>query len=185
MEKIYEKLVRGDPKAQAEVYNEFRNGYWTFLMGRYGDLPREFLEECLQDGFLKIFSKVGQLQNPKKLREWGISVLDNITKNKIRTEYKCIKNGKRIDKPQFTELSEYVDIAYKQGIEKNIDIQLIPNFLNAVKMGPRARLAVDLILQGYNYKEAAKEMNTDHKVAKELFYQGYRKIIKHKTKPIL
>lgn len=84
-EGLYEKCKRGDPKAQRELYDLFKNR----LMGlcRRYTRTREAAEDVLQESFIKIFTRFHQLSSPDKTEGWLKSVavrtaIDHYNKHK-------------------------------------------------------------------------------------------------------
>ena len=79
MEMSYAQMVDGsrrhDPAAQRALYDELA----PMAMGicvRYAP-DRDQARDLLQDGFVKIYEKLGTLRNPQKLRSWAYNVMVN------------------------------------------------------------------------------------------------------------
>ncbi|HZY79842.1 MAG TPA: RNA polymerase sigma factor [Cyclobacteriaceae bacterium] len=85
LQKLYDRCKKGEPKAQREVYDLFKNR----LMGlcRRYTRNREEAEDVLQESFIKIFSKFHQVESADKIEGWMKSVavrtaIDHYNKNK-------------------------------------------------------------------------------------------------------
>lgn len=82
---LYERCKKGDPKAQRELYDLFKNR----LMGlcRRYTRTREEAEDVLQESFIKIFTRFQQVSSPDKVEGWVKSVavrtaIDHYNKSK-------------------------------------------------------------------------------------------------------
>jgi RNA polymerase sigma-70 factor (ECF subfamily) len=72
LQSLFERCKRGEPKAQRELYDLFKNR----LMGlcrRYAG-SREEAEDVLQESFIKIFGKIHQVGEAEKAESWMKSV---------------------------------------------------------------------------------------------------------------
>src|SRR5688572_12964047 len=69
---LFEHCKRGDAKAQRILYDLFK-GKLMGLCRRYTQ-NREEAKDVLQETFIKIFTRIAQLESPDKLESWMKSV---------------------------------------------------------------------------------------------------------------
>ncbi len=84
---IFERCKKNDPQAQRLLYDLFK-GKLMGLCRRYA-ASREEAQDVLQESFIKIFTKINQLETSDKLESWMKSVvvrtaIDQYHKQKAR-----------------------------------------------------------------------------------------------------
>lgn len=72
---MVEGCLRRDAKAQRALYDELAPMSMGVCM-RYAS-SREEARDLLQDGFVKVFEKIGSLREPAKLRSWTYNIMVN------------------------------------------------------------------------------------------------------------
>ena len=75
---------RSDRKAQRKVYEKMAGRLYS-VCKRYLKNDED-IEEVLADTFYKIFTKIGQLQNPDTFEAWAKKIAVNECLQKLRTD---------------------------------------------------------------------------------------------------
>jgi RNA polymerase sigma factor (sigma-70 family) len=139
---MLEQCKRNDSRAQRALYDHFK----ARLMGlcrRYAK-SREDAQDMLQESFVKIFTRIGQLHSADKLEQWMKSIV-------VRTAIDHYNKRKR-QEPVYAEV-EY-DIAgtdYEHVLESVSDEQLIA-VINGLPEG--CRMVFNLFeVEGYTHAE--------------------------------
>lgn len=146
MEMTYADIVKGclhhNPKAQRALYDDLA----PMAMGvcsRYA-MSRDEAHDLLQDGFVKVYEKIGTLRNPDKLRSWVYNIM-------VNTCIQCYR------KRQHETLMEDMDVFD--------DPEEMPAFTTGEVMAalqrltPSQRMAFNLCcIEDRSYDEAAGEM---------------------------
>lgn len=143
--KLFVRCKAHDRKAQRELYDSYK----PVLMGicrRYAR-SKEDAQDILQDGFIKIFNKLHQVEEVEKVEGWMKSVIVNTA---IDHYHKSSKNPLAV---LGKEEEQMVDINYAEILEKLSDEYLI-NCINALPEG--CRLVFNLFeVEGYSHDEIA------------------------------
>jgi RNA polymerase sigma factor (sigma-70 family) len=141
---LLEQCKRNDRRAQRTLYDHFK-GSLMGLCRRYAK-NREDAQDMLQETFVKIFTKIEQLESPEKLDAWVKSIA-------VRT---AIDHYNRIKKqePVYTD-GEYrvAGIDYELVLENLSDEHLI-TIINGLPEG--CRIVFNLFeVEGYSHSEIA------------------------------
>ncbi len=146
MSMTYEEMVDGcrrrNAKAQRALYDE--------LAPMAAGVCRRYSTDCdeahdmLQDGFVKIYERIGSLRDPQKLRSWVYNIMVNT----------CIQHYRRA---RYTVLMEMdSDIAEREA-DLPYSMEDIVRALDTLT--PMQRMAFNLCYaEEYSYEEAAKQM---------------------------
>lgn len=101
MSMTYAQIVEGcrhrKPTAQRALYDELS----PMAMGvcrRYTS-NRDDANDMLQDGFVRVFEKIGTLRDPQKLRSWVYNIMVNV----------CIQHFRRSRNTVLQEMDAFVD----------------------------------------------------------------------------
>jgi len=79
-----ERLKQHDERALQEIMEQYGNELKrsAYLMVK----DHQLAEEIVQDGFVKVFQKIHQIQDGTKLKSWLMSVVLNQCRTKMRTK---------------------------------------------------------------------------------------------------
>lgn len=145
---LFENFKRGEAKAQRILYDLFK----ARLMGlcrRYARSKDE-AQDILQESFIKIFSKVGQLESVDKLESWmkAITVrtaIDQYHKTKIHDAiFSTIKEA------------EHGDLSAEVSLHNFMDEEVV-GLVNGLPDG--CRMIFNLyVVEGYSHGEIAEMM---------------------------
>ena len=146
MSMSYAEMVDGcrrrNAKAQRALYDELAP-MAAGICRRYS-ADREEAKDMLQDGFVKVYERIGSLRDPQKLRSWVYNIMVNT----------CIQHYRKARHTVLMEMDnetreETVELQY--GME---DIVRALGTLTAVQ-----RMAFNLCCaEEYSYEEAAEHM---------------------------
>ena len=100
---LFARCKKGDARAQRLLYDLYK-GKLMGICRRY-TRNREEAQDVLQETFIRIFSKISQLESPEKLERWmkAIAVRTAIThyhRDKTRSALFAESSGNKYDAPQ-------------------------------------------------------------------------------------
>lgn len=147
MSMSYAEMVEGcrrrNAKAQRALYDELA----PMAMGvcyRY-TVDRDEAHDMLQDGFVKVFERIGTLRDPQKLRSWTYNIMVNT----------CIQHYRRTRHTVLQEMDEMVD---EVASEMPYTMEEIVEAMGTVS--PTQRMAFNLCcVEELSMAEAAHKMN--------------------------
>lgn len=149
---LLSECQRNDRNAQRKVYEK--------MAGRLYSVCRRYLkndediEEVLADTFYKIFTKIGQLQNPDTFEAWARKITVNECLQKLRT-----------NKALFISLEEN-QIDSPESSTENLSFEKdILNLLNFLPEGCRAIFNL-FAIEGYPHKEIATMLSISEGTSK-------------------
>ncbi len=147
MSMSYAEMVEGcrrrNAKAQRALYDELA----PMAMGvcyRY-TVDRDEAHDMLQDGFVKVFERIGTLRDPQKLRSWTYNIMVNT----------CIQHYRRTRHTVLQEMDEMVD---EVASEMPYTMEEIVEAMGTIS--PTQRMAFNLCcVEELSMAEAAHKMN--------------------------
>lgn len=143
---------RNDRKAQRKVYEKMAGRLYS-VCRRYLK-SNEDIEEVLADTFYKIFTKIGQLQNPDTFEAWAKKITVNECLQKLRT-----------DKALFISLEEHF-VESSMGSSEHISFEKdILSLLRFLPEGCRAIFNL-FVIEGYPHKEIASMLSISEGTSK-------------------
>lgn len=153
MEKeLLSECQRNDRNAQRKVYEKMAGRLYS-VCKRYLKSDED-IEEVLADTFYKIFTKIGQLQNPDTFEVWAKKITVNQCLQKLRS-----------DKALFISLEETM-IHPSEGTVEHISFEKdILNLLNFLPEGCRAIFNL-FAIEGYPHKEIAAMLSISEGTSK-------------------
>jgi RNA polymerase sigma factor (sigma-70 family) len=168
---IFERCKKNDPQAQRLLYDLFK-GKLMGLCRRYAT-SREEAQDVLQESFVKIFTKINQLQTSDKLESWMKSVV-------VRTaidHYHKQKNKElvfnRIDKEAFTVEDQLSSL---QTVTDDFLIQVV----NSLPAG--CRMVFNLFaIEGYSHAEIAVILAVTEGTSRSQYHHA-KMLLKEKLK---
>jgi len=131
----------GDPAAQRELYELFKTKMFGICL-RYAK-DYDDAQDILQDGFLKVYEKVGQFKFKGSFEGWIRKIMVNTALERFRTKYQMIDindNIKEVDRKAANDI--IADISAKELLK----------FVQ--ELSPRYRAVFNLYaIEGYSHKE--------------------------------
>lgn len=167
LDDLINDLKAGKRKAQAVLYKK----YAPVLLGicmRYSKSRAE-AEDVLQEGFIKIFEKVGALKKSSSLEPWMKRIMINTA---INTYHKNLKHyyhqdidDVQIDDP-LDQSSEYM---------ANVSPDLVMKSIQDLPQGYQVVLNM-YVFDGFSHKEIAEELNISVNTSKTQLLKARRKL---------
>jgi RNA polymerase sigma-70 factor (ECF subfamily) len=147
-EKLFEQCKQGDRRAQRALYDHFK----ARLMGlcrRYAR-DREEAHDMLQEAFVKIFTRMDQVQRFDTLEGWMKSVA-------VRTAIDSYHKTKK-QEPLYTDVSYEVANTEYELVLENLSDEYLINMINELPEG--TRMVFNLFeVEGYSHAEIARSLN--------------------------
>jgi RNA polymerase sigma factor (sigma-70 family) len=144
LDNIIRGCQTGDPRAQRELYILFKDKMFGICLryaGNYDDA-----QDVVQDGFVKIFMKIGQFRFEGSFEGWMRRIMVNTALEKYRVHCQIINisdSAKEIDSVNSTEFSS--EISARELIK----------FVQ--ELSPKYRMVFNLYaIEGYSHKEISK-----------------------------
>jgi RNA polymerase sigma factor (sigma-70 family) len=141
-QKLFEQCKRNDGKAQRALYDLFK----ARLMGlcrRYAR-DRDDAKDMLQESFIKIFSRIHQVEKPEALEGWMKSIA-------VHTAIDHYKRTVRYMTSSSTEEFEIADSAYELILD-NLTDEFLVTVINELPEG--SRMVFNLaVVEGYSHAE--------------------------------
>jgi RNA polymerase sigma factor (sigma-70 family) len=159
-----------DSRAQRDLYDRYK----ARLMGvcrRYAS-SREEAQDILQEVFIKVFTKIDQLDSSERLEGWMLRIAVNTSVNFYRS-------NKRI----FEDINDVqADNGDHEIILSKVSDEYVVKMINDLPDG--CRIVFNLfVVEGYNHAEIAKILNvTDSTSRSQLVYA--KKLLKEKLNSV-
>ena len=169
---LVKKCIDGDQRAQRELFEKFAPKMLGVCM-RYSK-NTEQAEDVLQDGFVKVFTKLGYYKGNGSLEGWIRRIIVNTALDQIR------KNAK------FQDNVALDDVDYKLELKGNVLEQLAAeDLLELISEMPEGYKVVFnmFAIEGYSHKEIAEELNVSENTSKSQ-YSRARSYLKKKLEEL-
>lgn len=145
--RIIERCQKGDRHAQFTLYSSFYG--WCLAICRRYSRSEETAEECVQDGFFKVFTKIHQYKTNAPFQPWLKTIM-------IRT---CIDHQRaHFKEPIQVELEPVHD---ESGIpEALVNIEVEHLLFGLRQLSPIYQMTLTLYaIEGYEYQEIANMLD--------------------------
>jgi RNA polymerase sigma factor (sigma-70 family) len=143
-QKLFEQCKRNDSKAQRALYDLFK----ARLMGlcrRYAK-DRDDAQDMLQETFIKIFSRIGQVEKVNGLEGWMKSIA-------VNTAIDHYNRKKRTMMTSSDEEYDIADSAYELILD-NLTDEFLLGVINDLPEGSRIVFNLSVV-EGYSHAEIA------------------------------
>ncbi|NRA12009.1 MAG: RNA polymerase sigma factor [Crocinitomicaceae bacterium] len=169
---LVKKCIDGDQRAQRMLFEKFAPKMLGVCM-RYAK-NTEQAEDVLQDGFVKVFTKLSHYKGGGSLEGWIRRVVVNTALDQIR------KNTK------FQDNIALDDVDYKLELKGNVLETLaaedLMGMINEMPSGYKVVFSM-FAIEGYSHKEIAEELNVSENTSKSQ-YSRARAYLKKKLEEI-
>ncbi|OYT16566.1 MAG: RNA polymerase subunit sigma [Bacteroidetes bacterium 4572_77] len=164
---IYD-LKAGKRRAQSVLYKEYAPALLGLCM-RYSKSKAE-AEDVLQEGFIKIFEKVGKLQKTSSLVPWMKRIMVNTA---INSYHKNLKHyyHQDIDEVQIDEADGVEKVEYLSGISPEVVMKAVQELPEGYKM-----VLNMYVFDGFSHKEIAEELNISVNTSKTQLLKARKKL---------
>lgn len=162
---------KGKPKSQEALYRRFASAMYGICL-QYAS-SEEDAQDIMQDGFVKVFRKLDQVNNPAAFPGWIRRVMINTALEKYRSQVIL----QRMD-----DVQEEADEALDDGIFDNLTCQELVKLIQT--LSPRYRMVFNLYaIEGYSHQEISEELGISIGTSKSNLSRA-RAILQEKIKDI-
>ncbi|MEX0988314.1 MAG: sigma-70 family RNA polymerase sigma factor [Bacteroidales bacterium] len=171
LEILIEGCRKGDPGSQERLYRQFSAAMYGLCL-QYSS-SEEDAHDILQDGFVKVFKKMGQVRDAKAFPGWIRRVMINTALEKYRSRVVM----QRIDEAPLLQ-NELVTDDVLDALQAEALVDLIR------ELTPKYRMVFNLYaIEGYNHKEIGEMLNITEGTSKSNLSRA-RAILQEKVKKI-
>ncbi len=171
-QELVQRCLANDRKAQKELYAFFSASMFAICL-RYAK-SKEDAEDIFQQAFIKIFTRLNQISDPKALPGWMKSVFVREALDFYKSQY---------EKQQFSNI-ENTEISHfdiNEALEK-LQTDELRNQIN--KLPDKARLVFNLyVIDGYNHAEIAQLLQINEGTSKSQLFEA-KKRLKYQIKQL-
>lgn len=154
LSRLIKDCAAGKSKAQARLYQLFAPRMYGVCL-RYSKDATE-AEDNLQDGFIKIFEKIGTFRHEGSFEGWMRRIMVNVSLEKYRRQ-NVLQTVDDLTPFEMPDMNDEII----SGISANDLLALISD------LPPRYRMVFNLyVLEGMNHKEIAEEMHISEGTSK-------------------
>lgn len=158
---IINKAVKGDPRAQRYLYDQYRVSLFTVCL-RYAR-DRSEAEDILQEGFIKIFRDLRQLKDYRTLPGWMRRVVVNCALQYIRKWRRDFQHADADDWKTMPEEGE--SVLDKLGAQELIEL--------LKKLPDGYRTVFNLyVIDGYSHAEIAEQLGVSESTSKTQLFKA-------------
>ncbi len=151
---LIEGCIRGDRKMQKELYERFAPKMFGVCL-RYASSNEE-AEDILQEGFIKVFKKIGSYRNEGSFEGWIRRIFVNTAIEHFRRK---THQQPITEKEESTVEGKYLSVLDALA-EKDI-VQLIQ------QLSPGYRTVFNMyVIEGYSHKQIAEELGISEGTSK-------------------
>jgi RNA polymerase sigma-70 factor (ECF subfamily) len=164
LKKLIQGCIRGERVSQKLLYEEFF-GYALSICIRYCKSKDEAYE-ILNDGFLKVFTKINMYDADKPFKFWLRRIMINTSLDHYRRNLKFY-NHQDLDELNNVSVNASIiqDLAYEEIIDK---IQMLP---------PSYRMVFNLsVIDGYKHEEIAEKLGISVGTSKSHLFKAREKL---------
>lgn len=155
---LVNKCMEGDPLAQRKLFDMYAPKMLGVCL-RYAN-SSEQAEDVLQDGFVKVFTKLGHYKGNGSLEGWVRRIMVNTSLDQIRKNQKFMMNV------------SMDDVDYKMETDAHILSSLMEeDLLNLIQEMPHGyRTVFNLFaIEGYSHKEIAEQLEITENTSKSQY----------------
>lgn len=168
---LFEKCKKGDAQSQRILYDLFK----AKLMGlcRRYTRSHEEAQDVLQDTFIRIFSKIGQLSSPEKLESWMKTIAVNTAINQYRRA--------KVENLIFSKIQEEKeDAKVPAEVVDHVSDQHLVAMINQLPDGCRVIFNL-YVVEGYSHVEIAEMLEISEGTSRSQLHHA-KQLLKSKLK---
>ena len=155
---LVENCIKGDPKAQRMLFDKFASKMLGVCM-RYTK-NTEQAEDVLQDGFVKVFTKLDHFKGGGSLEGWIRRIMVNTALDEIRRNVKFQKNVAVDDVDYKLDTNAYII----EGLQSEDLLKLINDMPDGYKV-----VFNMFAIEGYSHKEIANQLGVSENTSKSQY----------------
>ena len=151
---IIEGCLAGKSDAQRLLYKSYYS-YAKSICLRYTS-NKEEAEEIMNDGFMKVFTKLEKFDNEQAFRPWLRTIMVNTSLDYYRKNQKFQQNLKLEDAPE---------LPFNDGIIDQLEAEDILELIQDLSPGFRT-VFVLYVVEGFNHKEIGEKLGINEGTSK-------------------
>lgn len=165
---LIEGCKKGKSRSQEQLYRQFSAAMYGLCL-QYAS-SEEDAQDILQDGFVKVFQKIGQVKNPAALPGWIRRVMLNTALEKYRSQAFLQRME---NEEQLREVETGEDVLTQLDAEELVGM--------IRELSPKYRLVFNLYaVEGYSHKEISEMLGISEGTSKSNLSRA-RSILKEKV----
>lgn len=155
---LVSECAKGSPKAQRALFDKFAPKMLSVCRRYLQNL--EEAEDVLQDGFVKIFQKIGEFKMEGSLEGWIRRIMVNTALDALRKKKKLLAD-QNVD-----------DVSYKLPFEDHgfddMDVRFLLQLIDRLPDGYRVVFNM-FAIEGYSHKEIADTLGVTENTSKSQY----------------
>ena len=168
---LIEGCKKGDPVSQEQLYMQFSAAMYGLCL-QYAS-SEEDAQDILQDGFIKVFKKLGQVKNPRAFPGWIRRVMVNTALERYRSQVMM----QRVDDAPGALSDQVTD-----EVLEAINAEALAGMIR--ELTPRYRMVFNLYaIEGYNHKEIGEMLGISEGTSKSNLSRA-RAILQERVKKL-
>ena len=161
---VIEGCIKQQPSAQRALVEQFY-GLAKRICLRYAANPFES-EEMVDDGFLKIFEKIGEFDHSKPFEPWLSRIMVNTAIDYFRKHHSRVV---------LTDIEEAFDISVASTQLEELSADELLSLVQ--ELPPAYRMVFNLCaIEGYDHKEAAEMMGISESTSRSNLFKARAKL---------
>ena len=165
---LIKQCVKGQSKAQRELYEQYRVRMHKVCLGYSTD--REMAKDMLQEGFIRVFQKIGSYKNQGSFEGWMRRVFVNTCLNYLL--YNSVGTFMHIEFD--SEMEPHLDVEVNQAI-KSLGVSDFEIIIGRLPLGYRTVLNLYFV-EGYTHEEIANSLEISIGTSKSQLAKAKRKL---------
>lgn len=144
LESLIERCCKSDPRAQKELYDKLAPGMLAVCQRYMKD--REAAKDVMQDGFVRLFEKIGSYKGEGSFEGWARRLFVNTALMQLRRN-DALKNSDNIEDSQAMQMT-HSNTLEKMGADEILEL------VNSMPDGFRTVFNL-YVIEGYSHEEIA------------------------------
>lgn len=153
--------LKGDPRAQKTFFEKFAPKMFAVCLRYMGD--SDDAQDTLQDGFVKVFSKLADFKNEGVLEGWIRRIIVNTCLDAIR------KNQKTKFDVSISDV-EY-QLEYNDTGLQSLELEELMNLVQSMPNGYRVVFNM-FAIEGYSHKEIGEKLGINENTSKSQYLRA-------------
>jgi len=152
------ECAKGNPRAQRVLFDKFAPKMLAVIMRYLRNMDEA--EDTLQDGFVKIFHKIGEFKMEGSLEGWIRRIMVNTALDMLR------KNKKLLGDIQLDDVS--YKVSYEDTGFDDMNVEQLLKMIDALPDGYRIVFNM-FAIEGYSHKEIADTLGVTENTSKSQY----------------
>ena len=162
-ERLLEKCRLGDRKSQRLLYEKYADQFLGICRRYLYSLPEA--EDALMKGFVKIFTKLNNLQDDSKFDYWARRIMAN----------ECLMVLRKKKKMKLTELSDHIIPIQDGSVVDNLSADEILKLVDVLPIGYKTVFNM-YVIEGFKHKEIAATLGVSINTSKSQLIMARKRL---------